>query len=110
MTNFYVEGCESMPPGVNLISLDWLDGERCVDAVTNDSFGVYCPIADVINNTLYDNGDLCNPSGIVVGTNACFAIEFQDFEQSPQDVTWSIVEGIANFAGGINQGIAEINT
>ena len=61
---------------------------------------VYYPVANVINSTLYDNGRLCNPSGIVVGSNACFVVEFPDLTPPSSDIKWSVVEGSARFVGG----------
>jgi hypothetical protein len=54
----------------------------------------------VINSTLYDNGRLCNPSGIIVGSNACFVVEFPDLTPPSSDIKWSVVEGSARFVGG----------
>jgi hypothetical protein len=61
---------------------------------------IYYPIANVVNSTLCDNGRLCNPSGITVGTNACFVVEFPQLEPPASDVKWSVVEGPAYFVGG----------
>ena len=60
---------------------------------------VYYPIANVINSTLWDGGRLCNPSGIIVGSNACFQVEFPNLMPPPEDIKWSIVEGSAEFMG-----------
>ena len=49
---------------------------------------------------MWDNGRLCNPSGIIVGSNACFAVEFPKLEPPAEDIKWSIVEGPAAFVGG----------
>ena len=62
---------------------------------------VYCPMAEPVNCSVYDHGDLCNPSGIVVGTNACFAVDFAgESEPSGNEIVWSVAEGSARFVGG----------
>ena len=61
---------------------------------------IYYPVANVINSTLYDNGRLCNPSGIVVGSNACFVVEFPGLTPPSSDIKWTVVEGSARFVGG----------
>jgi len=62
---------------------------------------VYCPMAEPVNCSVYDHGDLCNPSGMVVGTNACFAVDFAgESEPSESEIVWSVAEGSARFVGG----------
>ena len=62
---------------------------------------VYCPMAEPVNCSVYDHGDLCNPSGMVVGTNACFAVDFAgESEPSGSEIVWSVAEGSARFVGG----------
>ena len=62
---------------------------------------VYCPMAEPVNCSVYDHGDLCNPSGMMVGTNACFAVDFAgESEPSGSEIVWSVAEGSARFVGG----------
>ena len=92
-TNLYVEGARNMPPGANRFTLDWIGKDGSILGSTNAEFAIYCPIANVINNYLYDNGNLCNPCAIVTGKNACFEIEFgEGIEPSPEEIVWSIAE------------------
>ena len=101
-TNFYVEGTASSLEKDELVSsVGWWeeDGNTKGVEITRSST-VYYPVANVINSTLYDNGRLCNPSGIVVGSNACFVVEFPYFEPPSSDIKWSVVEGSARFVGG----------
>ena len=101
-TNFYVEGTASSLQKDELVSsVGWWeeDGNTKGVEITRSST-VYYPVANVINSTLYDNGRLCNPSGIVVGSNACFAVEFPDLTPPLSDIKWSVVEGSARFVGG----------
>ena len=98
---FYVEGREvsSQKDAVQFI-LNWSEdpGADATGELTKAST-VYYPIANVINSTLWDGGRLCNPSGIVVGSNACFQVEFPNLMPPPEDIKWSIVEGPAEFMG-----------
>ena len=103
-TNLYVECGGEVPAGHNFFTIHWLDvNGRGKDGLSKP-FAVYCPIVNVINNVLYDNGDLCNPCAIVTDTNACFAVEFKTFEPEAQEIRWSIVEGSAWFVGGKDYG------
>jgi hypothetical protein len=61
---------------------------------------VYYPIANVINSTVCDNNRICNPSGIIVGSNACFVVEFPGLAPSAEEIVWSVMEGPARFVGG----------
>jgi len=97
---FYVEGAEEIERDIDCFSLTWKDEHGNVVLATNVDFAVYYPKVDVVNNSLFDNGDLCNPSGIVTGTNACFAIEFGSVRPPSGEISWSIVEGNAHFVGG----------
>ena len=102
VTNLYVEGTHvsknHQSVNFNLTWCDELLGDEKISI--NRKTTVYYPIANVINNTLWDNGRLCNPSGIIVGSNACFAVEFPKLEPPAEDIKWSIVEGPAAFVGG----------
>ena len=103
-TNLFVEGAMAIPGGLNFFTIHWLDvNGRGKDGLSKP-FAVYCPIVNVINNLLYDNGDLCNPCAIVTGTNACFAVEVDLFEPDPHEIRWSVVEGSAWFVGGKDYG------
>ena len=98
---FYVEGREvsSQKDAVQFI-LNWSEdpGADATGELTKAST-VYYPIANVINSTLWDGGRLCNPSGIIVGSNACFQVEFPNLMPPPEDIKWSVVEGPAEFMG-----------
>ena len=102
VTNLYVEGTHvsknHQSVNFNLTWCDELLGDEKISI--NRKTTVYYPIANVINTTLWDNGRLCNPSGIIVGSNACFAVEFPKLEPPAEDIKWSIVEGPAAFVGG----------
>ena len=101
-TNFYVEGTAvSRDKDELTCSVEWWDAEaKTLEMQVARQSTVYYPVANVINSTLYDNGRLCNPSGIVVGSNACFAVEFPDLVPPSSDIKWSVVEGSARFVGG----------
>ena len=101
-TNFYVEGTASSLQKDELVSSVawWEEDGNTKGAEIIRSSTVYYPVANVINSTLYDNGRLCNPSGIVVGSNACFVVEFPCFEPPSSDIKWTVVEGSARFVGG----------
>ena len=96
----YVEGLRTMPRGLAWLQLGWNDEHDVELMSTFHNFAVYSPNLNVINSTLFDNGDLCNPSGIVVGTNACFALEFDSDAPPASEIVWSIAEGNAQFVGG----------
>ena len=101
-TNLYVEGLySSYSEDAIVLCANWKEEESGTAkiSVTRRST-IYYPVANVINSTLYDNGRLCNPSGIVVGSNACFVVEFPYFEPPSSDIKWSVVEGSARFVGG----------
>ena len=102
VTNLYVEGTHvsknHQSVNFNLTWHEELLGDEKISI--NRKSTVYYPIANVINSTLWDNGRLCNPSGIIVGSNACFAVEFPKLEPPAEDIKWSIVEGPAAFVGG----------
>ena len=101
---FYVEGAEEIMRGVDGFTLKWRDLDGNLMMETNIDFAVYYPVVNVINNTLYDNGDLCNPVAIVTGTNACFALEFGAVHPPASEIKWSIVEGVADFVDGNDMG------
>ena len=101
-TNLYVEGLySSYSEDAIVLCANWKEEESGTAkiSVTRHST-IYYPVANVINSTLYDNGRLCNPSGIVVGSNACFVVEFPDLTPPSSDIKWSVVEGSARFVGG----------
>ena len=98
--NFYIEGAEEIGRGIDAFILTWRDGTGNAILSTNVDFAVYYPKVNVVNNSLFDDGDLCNPAGIVTGTNACFAIEFGDVHPPANEIKWSIAEGDAQFVGG----------
>lgn len=101
---FYVEGAEEIMRGVDGFTLKWRDLDGNLMMETNIDFAVYYPVVNVINNTLYDNGDLCNPVAIVTGTNACFALEFGAVHPPASEIKWSIVDGVADFVDGNDMG------
>jgi len=101
---YYVEGAHEMARGGDAFRLTWRGETGAPLAATNVQFAVYHPVANVINSTLYDGGDLCNPCGIVTGTNACFALEFGAVHPPPDEIVWTNVEGIVSFVGGVNTG------
>lgn len=101
-TNLYVEGLySSYSEDAIVLCANWKEEESGTAkmSVTRRST-IYYPVANVINSTLYDNGRLCNPSGIVVGSNACFVVEFPDLTPPSSDIKWTVVEGSARFVGG----------
>ena len=101
-TNLYVEGLySSYSEDAIVLCANWKEEESGTAkiSVTRRST-IYYPVANVINCTLYDNGRLCNPSGIIVGSNACFVVEFPYFEPPSSEIKWSVVEGSARFVGG----------
>ncbi len=99
MRKFYIEGTSAIERGSNAFKLTWKSDQREELLTTNVPFAVYSPIVNVINNTLYDNERLCNPSAIVKGTNACFAVEFDGIHPAASEIVWSVVEGEAEFDG-----------
>ena len=101
-TNFYIEGTASCTQKNEMESYVewWNEDAKTLGMKVVRHSTVYCPVANVINSTLYDNGRLCNPSGIVVGSNACFVVEFPDLTPPSSDIKWSVVEGSARFVGG----------
>ena len=104
-TNFYVVGLrESAAYANNAVTLAWHDGGGNLLGRTERSFTVLCPIADVVNNSLYSGGELCNPAAIVAGTNAPFAITFSSLYPPEETIVWSVEEGDAEFVGGMNTG------
>ena len=98
MRNFYVEGASVLQRGGNSFILTWQNEEGETLLSTNVPFAVYSPIVNVINNTLYDGSRLCNPSAIATGTNACFAIEFDEVHPPASEIKWAVVEGEAAFS------------
>jgi hypothetical protein len=101
-TNLYVEGLySSYFEDAIVLCANWKEEESGTTkiSVTRRST-IYYPVANVINSTLYDNGRLCNPSGIIVGSNACFVVEFPDLTPPSSNIKWSVVEGSARFVGG----------
>ena len=96
---FYLEGVWPIMHGWEYLTLTWKGPDNTTLLSTNAELAVYSPILNVVNNRLYDNGDLCNPAAIVTGTNACFALEFNNTHPQPGEICWSIVEGDAWFVG-----------
>ena len=96
---FYVEGTFPIHRGANGFCLEWSGSDSGETLSTNSELAVYCPVVNVVNKSIYDNGDLCNPSGIVVGTNACFAVGFSMVQPPASEIEWSVVEGNASFVG-----------
>ena len=96
---FYVEGTFPIHRGANGFCLEWSGSDSGETLSTNSELAVYCPVVNVVNKSIYDNGDLCNPSGIVVGTNACFAVDFSMVQPPASEIEWSVVEGNASFVG-----------
>ena len=101
---FYVEGASERARGDVSFGLKWRGGQGNVLQSTDVGFAVYYPIVNVINSSLFDNGDVCNPSGIVIGTNACFALEFGSVHPPASEIRWYIVEGAASFVDGNDTG------
>ena len=101
---FYVEGASERARGDVSFGLRWRGGQGDVRLSSDAAFAVYYPIMNVVNSSLFDNGDLCNPSGIVVGTNACFALEFGSVHPPASEIRWSVVEGAASFVDGNDTG------
>lgn len=99
MRKFYIEGTSAIERGSNAFKLTWKSDQGEELLTTNVPFAVYSPIVNVINNTLYDNERLCNPSAIVKGTNACFAVEYDGIHPAASEIVWSVVEGEAEFDG-----------
>jgi len=97
--SFYLEGREPIMHGWEYLGLTWKDPAGATLLATNVELAVYSPNMNVVNNRLYDNGDLCNPAAIVTGTNACFALEFGIVHPLPGEIRWSIVNGDARFVG-----------
>ena len=96
---FYLEGVCPIMYGWECLNLTWKDPAGATLLSTNVELAVYSPNLNVVNNILYDDGDLCNPAAIVTGTNACFALEFHNVHPQPGEICWSIVEGDAWFVG-----------
>ena len=104
-TNFYIVGLrESTAYANNAVTLAWHDGDGDLLGRTERTFTVLSPIADVVNNSLYSGGELCNPAAIVAGTNAPFAITFSTLYPPEETIVWSVEEGDAEFVGGMNTG------
>ena len=105
-TNFYIVGLrESTAYANNAVTLAWHDGDGDLLGRTERTFTVLSPIADVVNNSLYSGGELCNPAAIVAGTNAPFAITFSSLYPPEETIVWSVEEGDAEFVGGVNTGL-----
>ena len=106
-TNFYIVGLrESTAYANNAVTLAWHDGDGDLLGRTERTFTVLSPIADVVNNSLYSGGELCNPAAIVAGTNAPFAITFSSLYPPEQTIVWSVEEGDAEFVGEDHQTLA----
>ena len=97
----FVEGrAEDVMEEVNRFTFEWRDGGGNLTLGVTNRFTVYHPVANVVNGTLCDGGELCNPAAIVTGTNACFALEFPSLHPAVNAIQWSVAEGDAQFVGG----------
>ena len=97
--NLFMEGANEVARGGEAIELEWHDDEDNLLLSTNQDLAVYHPILDVVNSSTSVDDRLCNPSGIVTGTNAWFFLGYREVPIPDDEVTWSIVEGTANFVG-----------
>ena len=95
----YVEGAREVVRGGETLELEWRDENGGLLLATNLDLAVYHPHLDVINNSVSVNGRLCNPSGIVKGTNAWFHIGYREVPIPEDEIVWSVVEGEADFVG-----------
>ena len=99
--DLFVEGrAEDVMEEVNRFTFEWRDAGGTLQLAVTNRFTVYHPVANVVNGTLYDGGELCNPAAIVTGTNACFALEFPTLHPVLNPIQWSVAEGDARFVGG----------
>ena len=97
--NVYAEGAHEMGRGGESIVLEWRDEDDNLLLSTNQDLAVYHPILDVVNGSASVDDRLCNPSGIVTGTNACFLIGYKEVPIPEDEIVWSIVDGTASFVG-----------
>ncbi len=97
----FVEGrAEDVMEEINCFTFEWRDDGGTLLAGVTNRFTVYHPVANVVNGTLRDGGELCNPAAVVTGTNACFALEFPTLHPALNPIRWSVAEGDARFVGG----------
>ena len=101
----YIEGARETARGGEALELEWRDESGGLLLATNLDLAVYHPILDVVNSSVSVGDRLCNPSGIVTGTNAWFYIGYREVPIPEDEVVWSIVEGNAGFEGS-NTGLA----
>ena len=85
---------------INCFTFEWRDDGGTLLAGVTNRFTVYHPVANVVNGTLRDGGELCNPAAVVTGTNACFALEFPTLHPALNPIRWSVAAGDARFVGG----------
>ena len=97
---FYLEGAYAAARGSAAMVLELSGDASCGMLSTNIPLAVYCPVVNVVNAALSDNGELCNPCAIPAGSNACFAVEFEGAHPPQEEIVWSIAEGSARFVGG----------
>ena len=98
--NVYAEGAHEVARGGESIVLEWRDENEALLLSTNLDLAVYHPRANMVNSIVSVDDRLCNPSGIVTGTNACFFLDFREVVPPADEITWSIIEGNAWFVGG----------
>ena len=97
----FVEGrAEDVMEEINCFTFEWRDDGGTLLAGVTNRFTVYHPVANVVNGTLRDGGELCNPAAVVTGTNACFALEFPTLHPALNPIRWSVAAGDARFVGG----------
>ena len=95
----YIEGAHETARGGEALELEWRDENGGLLLATNLDIAVYHPILDVVNSSASVDDRLCNPSGIVTGTNTCFLIGYREVPISEDEIVWSIVDGTASFVG-----------
>ena len=95
----YIEGAHETARGGKALELEWRDENGGLLLATNLDIAVYHPILDVVNSSASVDDRLCNPSGIVTGTNACFLIGYREVPIPEDEIVWSIVDGTASFVG-----------
>ena len=95
----YIEGAHETARGGEALELEWRDENGGLLLATNLDIAVYHPILDVVNSSASVDDRLCNPSGIVTGTNACFLIGYREVPIPEDEIVWSIVDGTASFVG-----------
>jgi hypothetical protein len=101
MRRIYLEGAHVSGTFRDEFNVQWTGCLCDVRQELYKTVNVYCPVAEPVNSSLHDGGGLCNPAGIVTGTNACFAIDFAGGAMPfDSEIEWSVIEGSARFVGG----------